>query len=436
LRLCRLIFERGRPILDRGLPQPTSGLKIQLYPIRLPVYAPRLDRLIKIAVVGAALTLGVGGAAGLARAATTAPGGFDTKATHAILMDAGANLVLYEKDADTPFVPASMSKLMTLAVVFRELKAGHIKLDDQFKVSEHAWRTGGAPSETAAMFAPLNDMVSVEDLIQGITVQSGNDACIILAEGIAGTEPAFVKMMNEFAKEIGLTQSHFANSTGLPADDHVMSARDLATLAKYIIDTYPEYYHYFGEKEFKYRDRWTFRNRNPLVWENIGVDGLKTGYLKGAGYGLVASAKRGDQRLILVVSGLESKKDRESEPRKLLEWGFKSFRPFRLFDEGQKVSDALVWGGTQHYVPLVGDGDINILLPATASGDVTASIIYNGPIKAPIHKGDQVATLRISSAESSATNDIPLYAGDDIGRSNFAMRGLDSLFVLAFGWLL
>jgi D-alanyl-D-alanine carboxypeptidase (penicillin-binding protein 5/6) len=434
--LWRLIFNRGRPIVDLRLAAADRRRVIQLYPIVRPVYARRLDTLIKIAAVCAVLILGVGCAVGLAHAAATAPSGFETKAKHAILMDDGANLVLYEKDANTPFVPASMSKLMTLAVVFRELKAGHIKLDDQFKVSEHAWRTGGAPSGTAAMFAPLNDMVSVDDLIQGITVQSANDACIILAEGIAGTEPAFVKMMNDYAKGIGLTESHFANSTGLPAEGHVMSARDLAILAKYIIDTYPEYYHYFGEKEFKYRDRWTFRNRNPLVWDNVGVDGLKTGYLKEAGYGLVASAKRGDQRLILVASGLESKSDRESEPRKLLEWGFKSFKPFRLFDEGQKVSDALVWGGTQHYVPLVGNGDINILLPATASGDVTASIIYKGPIKAPIYKGDQVATLRISSADSSATNDIPLYAGENIGRSNFAMRGLDSLFVLAFGWLL
>ena len=169
---------------------------------------------------------------------------------------------------------------------------------------------------------------------------------------------------------------------------------------------------------------------------NIGVDGMKTGFIKESGYGLVASAKRGDQRLLLVVGGLESAKDREAESSKLLEWGFKSFKPFRLFDQGQKVSDALVWGGTQHYVPLVGDGNINIILPTTATGKVTASIVYNGPIKAPVRKGAQLAVLRVTSAESQATNDIPLYAGDDIDRSNFAMRGLDSLLVLAFGWLL
>jgi len=390
----------------------------------------------KIVVACAVLTVGAGCISGIARSASKASDAFETKAKHAVLMDSGANTVLYEKDADTQMVPASMSKLMTLAVVFRELKAGRIKLDDEFIVSEHAWRTGGAPSGTAAMFAPLGDPITVNDLIQGVTVQSGNDATIILAEGIGGTEEAFVKMMNDYGKEIGLTQSTFANTNGLPAEGHLMSARDLSVLAKHLIDAYPEYYHYFGQKEFRYRDKFTFRNRNPLVWADIGVDGLKTGHLKEAGYGLVASAKRDDQRLILVVAGLESANDRQSEARRLLEWGFKSFKPFRLFDAGEEVSNALVWGGTQHYVPLVGDGEIDLLLPSTATGAVSASIFYNGPLKAPIRKGDQVATLRINAAESTATNEIPLYAGEDIGSSSFYMRGIDSLLVLAFGWLL
>lgn len=399
------------------------------------VSALRLDILIKTAVVLAVLAAGGGCLCASALAATKAPGNFETKAKHAILMDADANLVFYEKEPDELMPPASMSKLMTLALVFRELKAGRLKLENEFKVSEHAWRTGGAPSGSSAMFAPLNSMIKVEDLVQGITVQSGNDACIILAEGISGTEEAFVAEMNKYAKEIGLTKSHFVNSTGLPADGHVMTARELALLANYLIKTYPEYYHYFGEKEFNF-GRWRFINRNPLVFADLGVDGLKTGYLKEAGYGLVASAKRDDQRVILVVNGLNTKKERAEEPRKLLEWGFKSFKPFRLFDEGEKVSDALVWGGTRHYVPLVGDGNIDIILPTNTSGQVTAQIIYDGPIKAPIRKGDQVASLRITAADTGATNDIPLYAGEDIGRSNFAMRGLDSLLILAFGWIL
>lgn len=399
------------------------------------MYASRLERWIKIAAASAVLAFGASAVTARTHAAAP-PSAFETKAKHAILMDADANLTLFEKDADTLAPPASMSKLMTLAIVFRELKAGRLKLEDEFKVTEHAWRTGGAPSGGSAMFAPLNTMVSISDLIQGITVQSGNDAAIILAEGIAGSEEAFAKQMTEYARTIGLETSTFVNATGLPAEGHLMSARELATLAHHLIYTYPEYYPFFGQKEFKYRDKFVFHNRNPLIAMEIGADGLKTGFIKESGYGLVASAKRSGQRLILVVGGLESAKDREAEARKLFDWGFKSFKPFRLFDEGQTVSDALVWGGTQHYVPLVGDGNINIILPANATGKVTASIVYEGPIKAPIRKGDQVAVLRVTSAESQATNDIPLYAGDDIDRSNFAMRGLDSLLVLAFGWLL
>jgi serine-type D-Ala-D-Ala carboxypeptidase (penicillin-binding protein 5/6) len=399
------------------------------------VHALRLDIAIKLAVAAAMLAAGAIGLPAPASATKAPAGVFDTKAKHAILMNADADLIFYEKDADALMPPASMSKLMTLAVVFRELKAGHIKLDDQFKVSEHAWRTGGAPSGSSAMFAPLNSMISVEDLIRGITVQSGNDACIILAEGISGSEDAFVREMNKYAKEIGLTKSHFENSTGLPADGHVMTARELALLANYLMKNYPEYYHYFGEKEFQF-GKWRFTNRNPLVFEDLGVDGLKTGYIEDAGYGLVASAVRDNQRVILVVSGLNTKKEREEEPRKLLEWGFKSFKPYRLFDQGEKVSDALVWGGTRHYVPLVGNENIDVILPFNTSGQITAQILYDGPIKAPIRKGDQVATLRVTAADTKATNDIPLYAGEDVDRSNFAMRGLDSLFVLAFGWLL
>jgi serine-type D-Ala-D-Ala carboxypeptidase (penicillin-binding protein 5/6) len=400
------------------------------------VYALRLGSWIKLAMA-AAIIASAGCLAQSAGSAPAAQSVFETKAKHAILMNADANLVLYEKEADELVPPASMSSLMTLAVVFRELKAGHIKLEDQFKVSEHAWRTGGAPAGSSAMFAPLNSMVSVSDLIQGVTVQSGNDAAIILAEGIGGTEEAFAQQMNDYAKEIGLTKSHFVNSTGLPAEGHVMTARELAMLARFLIYTYPEYYHFFGQRDFTFNTKHTFNNRNPLIFApDLGVDGLKTGYIEEAGYGLVASAKRGEQRLILVVNGLNTKQEREGEPRRLIEWGFKSFRPFRLFDEGQKVSDALVWGGTQHYVPLVGDGNINIILPATASGKVSASIVYQGPIKAPIRKGDRVAVLRITSSESSATNEIPLYAADDVGASNFLMRGLDSLGCLAFCWLL
>ncbi|WP_244500349.1 D-alanyl-D-alanine carboxypeptidase family protein [Methyloceanibacter methanicus] len=375
-------------------------------------------------------------AAGPVCAASKKTSEFETKAQNAILMDSGADLVLYEKGADIRIPPASMSKLMTLAVVFRELKSGRIKLDDTFTVSEHAWRTGGAPSGTAAMFAPLGSPITVSDLIQGVTVQSANDGASSSPRGSAGPKRASVKMMNDYARQIGLTGSNFVNPTGLPAEGHLMTARDLATLSKHLIETYPEYYPYFAQKEFRYRDKFTFRNRNPLVWSDIGVDGLKTGYTNESGYGLVSSAKRGDQRLVLVVTGLENKNDRETESRRMLEWGFKSFRPFRLFDDGQQVSEALVWGGEKHYVPLVGDGAIDLLLPASATGAVSGEIVYEGPIKAPIKKGDQIATLKVQSADLAAVNEIPLYAGEDINSSGFAKRGIDSLLVLAFGWLL
>ena len=222
-----------------------------------PVSASRLDKRIKIAALGAVFFFGAGVAAATLHAAPP-PAAFETKAKHAILMDADADLVLFEKDADTLAPPASMSKLMTLAIVFRELKAGRLKLEDEFKVSEHAWRTGGAPSGGSAMFAPLNTMVTVNDLIQGITVQSANDAAIILAEGIGGTEEAFAKQMTEYGRKIGLEKSTFINATGLPAEGHLMTARDLATLAHHLIYTYPEYYPFFGQREFKYREKFTF----------------------------------------------------------------------------------------------------------------------------------------------------------------------------------
>ena len=399
------------------------------------MYVSRLHKAVTLALTLAALTVGAGPVPALAQKTST-PSAFETKAKYAVVMDAGANLMLFEKDAETLTVPASMSKMMTLAVLFRELKAGRFTLDSEFKVSEHAWRTGGAPSGTSAMFAPLNTMVKISDLIPGVTVQSANDASIIIAEGVSGSEEAFAKEMTAFARKIGMEQSTFVNATGLPAEGQLMTARDLAVLARHLAYTYPEYYHFFGMKEFRYRDKFTFHNRNPLVLADIGVDGLMNGFVKEAGYAATISGTRGNQRLIVVVNGLETPKEREAEARRLLEWGFKSFKPFRLFDEGEKVSDALVWGGTSHYVTLVGDGNINIILPVTTSGKVSAAIVYDGPIKAPIKKGDQVAILRITSEDSSATNEIPLYAGDDIGQSNFAYRGIDSLLVLAFGWLL
>lgn len=359
---------------------------------------------------------------------------FATKAKWAILIDANTNSVLFEKNSDDLMPPASMSKLMTLAVIFRALKEGQLSMDDEFSNSLHAWRTGGAPSGTSAMFVPLKESATLRELLQGIAVQSGNDACIIVAEGMSGSEEEFSDVMTDYARKIGLTESTFRNSTGLPHPDHLMTAHELGKLALHIIREYPEYYHYFSQKEYKYRKH-TFYNRNPLVYDGIGADGLKTGYIKASGYGLVASAKQRDQRLVVVVNGLKSKKERRAEGRKLLQWGFRSFKQWKLFDDGAVVGDALVWGGTKRYVDLTGKGAVSILLPRTANRKIKASIVYEGPLKPPIKKGDKVAFLRVS-APNSAVTEIPLYAAEDIGEGPMWMKGIESLLHLAFGWVL
>jgi D-alanyl-D-alanine carboxypeptidase (penicillin-binding protein 5/6) len=367
-------------------------------------------------------------------AASASAQGFETKAEQAFLMDDASGLVLFEKNADQLMHPASMSKLMTLDLVFRALKEGRLTLESEFTVSENAWRKGGAPSGTSAMFAPLNTQVTLADLIPGITVQSGNDASIIIAEGMSGSEDAFAREMEAEARRIGLRKSTFRNATGLTDPEHLMTARELALLANHMIDTYPDYYHYFGMREFQYRKH-KFHNRNPLVFADIGVDGLKTGFVSASGYGLTASAKRGDQRLIVVVNGLKTEKEREAEARKLLEWGFSSFKDYTLFDPGETVGEAWVWGGDTHSLPLVGKERVRILLPSEQEAKLRAHVVYDGPLKAPIRKGDQVAMLRVA-AENGATNEIPLFAGQDVAQSNFMSRGLDSLVALAFGWML
>ena len=358
---------------------------------------------------------------------------FKTKAKYAILVDADTNSVLFEKEADELMPPASMSKLMTLAMIFRALKDGRLSLDDEFTVSVNAWRTGGAPSGTSAMFAPLDTSVTLNDLLQGIIVQSGNDACIIVAEGMSGTEEEFSELMTKYARKIGLKKSTFRNSTGLPHPDHLMTARDLATLAIYLIKEFPDFYPMFKQREFKYR-RHRFYNRNPLVFSGF-ADGLKTGFISASGYGITASATSRGQRLVAVVNGLKTKRERQSEARKLLEWGFRSFKQWKLFDANETVGEALVWGGDKRYVPLVGKGDVHILLPRTSNRRIRASIVYQGPLKPPIKKGDQVAILRVVTPQQT-TNEVPLYAAEDIGSSGIVKRGLESLLHLAFGWIL
>jgi serine-type D-Ala-D-Ala carboxypeptidase (penicillin-binding protein 5/6) len=365
--------------------------------------------------------------ADVARAADSA---FTTRAPRAILMDAETGAILFQQNADQLAPPASMSKLMTLAVLFRAIKSGRIKTTDEFTMSVNAWRNGGAPSGTSAMMVPVNMKVTINELIQGIAVQSGNDASMCVAEGMAGSEAAFARMMNEEARRIGLTKSTFANSTGLGDPNHMMTARELAMLARYTITEYPEFYPVFAQKDFLYRKH-RFINRNPLLFANIGADGLKTGHIAASGYGLVGSAVQDGKRLIVVVNGLEKAEQRKDEAVRLLDWGFKSFSPVRVFDEGEIIGTARVWGGKTWYVPLAAKGPVMITLPKyPANQKLSAEIVYKAPLKPPVKKGDQVATLKVSSS-SSASTELPLYAAEDVQKGGIVRQGLDSLVLMA-----
>jgi serine-type D-Ala-D-Ala carboxypeptidase (penicillin-binding protein 5/6) len=360
--------------------------------------------------------------------------GFRTSAKAAILMDADTGAILFQENADELLPPASMSKLMTLAVLFKALKSGRVSLDDEFVMSLHAWRTGGAPSRTSSMFVPLNKTATVDELMQGMIVQSGNDAAIAIAEGMGGTEEAFANFMTAEARRIGLEKSTFKNPTGLYDPEQLMTAREVALLSQHLIKEYPEFYKIFSQERFKYR-RHNFINRNPLIFAKMGVDGLKTGFVNEAGYCMAASAVRDGKRLIAVVMGLPSKKTRRREVARLLNWGFNSFGTFKLFDAGETVAYARVWGGEQFYVPLEGEGAVSIVLPRIPKDPkLTAEVIYDGPLKPPVKKGAQVAMLRVTS-QTNAVNEVPLYAAEDVQPGGLVRRGLDALAHLALSWV-
>ena len=333
----------------------------------------------------------------------------ETSAKQAYLVDLSTHSVLMNKDGDVAMHPSSMSKLMTIYILFSRLKEGRVKLDSKFTVSEKAWRTQGSKT-----FVGIGSEMVVEDLIHGIIIQSGNDACIVVAEGIAGSEEAFVKEMNETAKTLGLEHSHFMNATGLPDDQHLMSAHDLAILAEHLIKDFPEYYHYFSIREYTYNNI-KQENRNRLLGRNIGVDGLKTGHTDAGGYGITLSAQQGDRRLILIINGTESDNDRVEEGDKLLRWGFREFENKTLAHKGQKIADADVWFGKQDTVPLVAADNMIITLPAGAAGTsgITFTLKYTGPLAAPIAKDAHVADL-IIKVPGSEPHVIPLLAGEDV----------------------
>lgn len=358
---------------------------------------------------------------------------FQTAAPTAVLMDAGSHAVLFEKNADEPTAPASMAKVMTAEVVFNEIKNGRLNFDSEFVVSENAWRKGGSGSGGSSMFAKVNTPVRLEDLLRGLIIQSGNDAAIALAEGIAGTEENFARMMNERAKQIGLTKSTFRNATGYGHPEQKVTVRDLAKLALYVIETYPDLYKMFGEREFTW-NKIRQQNRNPLLFADIGADGLKTGNIDESGYGLIGSAVQNNQRLIVVVNGLKTAKDRATESRKLLDWGFRAFESQQLFAEGQVVGEAQVFGGNMRALPLVAKKPVRVLVPRGDGERVTARIVYTGPLKAPVQKGAEVARLQVSRGDMQAL-DMPLYANEDVQQGTLSQRALDGLLEFSTGWV-
>jgi D-alanyl-D-alanine carboxypeptidase (penicillin-binding protein 5/6) len=351
---------------------------------------------------------------------------YDTPAHAAILIDLQSGQELYAKNADVPLHPASMSKLMTALMVFERLADGSLSLDDTLPVSEKAWRKGGSK-----MFVDLGSRVRVEDLLHGIIVQSGNDACIVVAEALGGTEEAFSEQMTKRGRELGLTHSVFKNASGWPDPDHLMSARDLATLATIIIKQYPQYYKIFGEKEFTY-NKIRQHARNPLLYQDIGADGLKTGHTEEAGYGLTASAVRDGRRLVMVLAGLERPGDRAREAAALLDYGYRNFKNYQLFARGDAVEQADVWLGSAGSVPLLVQEDVWVSLSAEGRRDLRVKVAYEGPIPAPIANGSQVAQLEIT-APGLEPRRIPLIAGDSVQAASMFGRMSSALGYLIWG---
>jgi D-alanyl-D-alanine carboxypeptidase (penicillin-binding protein 5/6) len=357
--------------------------------------------------------------------------GYQTAALHAMLIEAESGTVLFEKAADDLIPPASLSKLMTQEVVFNEIKQGRLTPTTEFIVSTNAWRRGGAPSHTSSMFIPIHSKVSVDDLLHGAIIQSANDACITLAEGISGNESTFAELMTKRARELGLTKSTFGNSTGLPDPRQLMTARELAKLARHIVQTYPDYYKYYSEREFTWNKIRQY-NRNPLLAMNIGADGLKTGFTKEAGYGLVGSAVQNGLRLIVVVNGLRSEKERADEAKKMLEWGFHSFQSGLLFADGQEIAQAKVYGGAQGSVPLTAGKEVRLMVPRGSRDKIIARVVYSGPVPAPVQQGQKIGTLKVWRGEFVVL-EVPLQAAESVDTGSMPRRAFDAATELVLG---
>ena len=357
--------------------------------------------------------------------------GFETAARNAILMDYDTGEYLFEKNIAESVPPASMSKLMTVYILMSKIKDGSIKLDDTFSVSENAWRKGGAATGGSTMFLSIGDNVSVENLIKGIVIQSGNDACIVVAENVAGSEEDFVILMNKTAKNLGLKNSHFENATGLPHPDHRMSMEDLAILARHIIKEFPELYHYFSQKEFVYNNI-KQGNRNPLLYTMKGADGLKTGHTEEAGFCLAASATKGERRLIEVMSGMSSNRERSEEAERLMSWGFREFNNFKILTKGQTVATAKVWYGKEDSVNLTVADDVLKTVHMSQQDNVKATAEFDEPVKAPIKAGQEIGTIKIEIEGQSPLN-VPLIAANDVSETGMLGKFWANVKYFIFG---
>ncbi|WP_207478629.1 D-alanyl-D-alanine carboxypeptidase family protein [Arenibaculum pallidiluteum] len=357
----------------------------------------KLLRFSTLVVVGLTLALGA-----TARAAT-----IDTAARQALLLDMTTGTVLFEKNADQKMPTSSMSKIMTMYMVFEAIKQGRLSMDDTLPVSQRAWKMQGSK-----MFTELGNRIKVEDLIRGVIIQSGNDASVVLAEGLSGSEEKFAEDMTARAKALGLANSNFMNATGWPHENHYSTARDLSVLAQRLIEEFPEYYHFYSEKEFTYHGI-KQGNRNPLLYRDIGVDGMKTGHTEIAGYGLTASAKRGDRRLVLVVNGLNSMQARADESARLLEWGFREFDAYALYKAGQPVEEAPVWMGRDATVPATVAKDLTVTMSREERKGLKVTAKFDKPVPAPVAKGTQIGRLVIE-APNFSTREIPLIAARDV----------------------
>jgi len=358
---------------------------------------------------------------------------FETKAGEAFLIDAQTGTILFSKNADKLIPPASLAKLMTLEMVFHAIKAGRLTLADKFYISVNAWKKGGAGSGGSTMFAAVKSSVPLEDLIKGMAVVSANDACIAVAEGMAGTEDNFAQQMTERARRLGLDKSAFRNATGLPEDGEVSTVRELAMLGLHIWQDYPEFYHYFSLPDFKW-NKINQRNRDPLLTMDIGADGMKTGFTDASGYAIVASAQREGRRLFLAMSGLSSAAERAEEARKMLAWGLNAFQKSKLFGSDEVVGEAAVFGGAQSEVPLKAKGPISIFVPLTNRDQLTAKVVYKGPLVAPVEEGTKVGTLRVFIG-GTLSQETSLYAAQSVGVGTLYQRAASAMEELAVGWL-